>query len=289
MPEATGGTGRATGKLQEDGSCYYDIHHKKQRSDRALTINPAKTCQPIGAMYAALGIHNCLPHSHGSQGCCAYHRSALTSHYKDPIMATTSSFTEGASVFGGQANLMEAINNIFTHLRSGGDRRPYDVSFRGHRGRPGSDHQQGAGRGENTQGQEGHPYKYAQLQGVPCHRFREHDTEHGPVPGGEHRREDWSDQYHPGFRRAFGHGGDQEDRRRDGDKVHHVSRHLRRGQRPPGRKIPHVSQGRRNGEPDRRARATARSPSPSAGQRRFRQQSCSTRGARCPSRSSTFP
>jgi nitrogenase molybdenum-iron protein beta chain len=80
----------------------------------ALTINPAKTCQPIGAMYAALGIHNCLPHSHGSQGCCAYHRSALTRHYKDPVMATTSSFTEGASVFGGQANLLEAINNIFT-------------------------------------------------------------------------------------------------------------------------------------------------------------------------------
>ena len=23
----------------------------------ALTINPAKTCKPIGAMYAALGIH----------------------------------------------------------------------------------------------------------------------------------------------------------------------------------------------------------------------------------------
>jgi nitrogenase molybdenum-iron protein beta chain len=80
----------------------------------ALTINPAKTCQPIGAMYAALGIHGCFPHSHGSQGCCAYHRSALTRHYKDPIMAGTSSFTEGASVFGGQANLLESINNIFT-------------------------------------------------------------------------------------------------------------------------------------------------------------------------------
>ena len=80
----------------------------------ALTINPAKTCQPIGAMYAALGIHGCMPHSHGSQGCCAYHRSALTRHYKEPVMATTSSFTEGASVFGGQANLVAAINNIFT-------------------------------------------------------------------------------------------------------------------------------------------------------------------------------
>jgi nitrogenase molybdenum-iron protein beta chain len=90
-------------------------HTPEKSADRsALTINPAKTCQPVGAMYAALGIHNCLPHSHGSQGCCAYHRSSLTRHYKDPIMATTSSFTEGASVFGGQANLVEAINNIFT-------------------------------------------------------------------------------------------------------------------------------------------------------------------------------
>ena len=90
-------------------------HTPEEMADRsALTVNPAKTCQPVGAMYAALGIHKCLPHSHGSQGCCAYHRSALTRHYKDPVMATTSSFTEGASVFGGQANLVEAINNIFT-------------------------------------------------------------------------------------------------------------------------------------------------------------------------------
>lgn len=76
-------------------------------------INPAKTCQPIGAMYAALGIHNCLPHSHGSQGCCAYHRSHLTRHFREPVMATTSSFTEGASVFGGGGNLKTAIKNVF--------------------------------------------------------------------------------------------------------------------------------------------------------------------------------
>ncbi|MCU4157128.1 nitrogenase molybdenum-iron protein subunit beta [Carboxylicivirga sp. A043] len=81
---------------------------------KALTVNPAKTCQPVGAMYAALGIHGCLPHSHGSQGCCSYHRSALTRHYKEPVMAATSSFTEGSSVFGGQSNLMQAITNIFT-------------------------------------------------------------------------------------------------------------------------------------------------------------------------------
>jgi nitrogenase molybdenum-iron protein beta chain len=87
---------------------------EKIEEREALTIQPAKTCQPVGAMYAALGVHNCLPHSHGSQGCCSYHRSALTRHYKEPVMAATSSFTEGSSVFGGQANLLEAISNIFT-------------------------------------------------------------------------------------------------------------------------------------------------------------------------------
>lgn len=88
--------------------------HKEILPRKALTVNPAKTCQPVGAMYASLGIHNCLPHSHGSQGCCAYHRSALTRHYREPVMAATSSFTEGSSVFGGQANLIQAIDNIFT-------------------------------------------------------------------------------------------------------------------------------------------------------------------------------
>jgi nitrogenase molybdenum-iron protein beta chain len=90
-------------------------HTTEKETDRkALTINPAKTCQPVGAMYAALGLHGCLPHSHGSQGCCAYHRSALTRHFKEPVLAATSSFSEGSSVFGGSSNLVSAIETIFT-------------------------------------------------------------------------------------------------------------------------------------------------------------------------------
>ncbi|WP_321416003.1 nitrogenase molybdenum-iron protein subunit beta [uncultured Desulfobacter sp.] len=87
---------------------------KEIRERKTLVVNPAKTCQPIGAMYAALGVHGCLPHSHGSQGCCAYHRSTLSRHYREPVMAATSSFTEGASVFGGQANLIQGLLTIFT-------------------------------------------------------------------------------------------------------------------------------------------------------------------------------
>lgn len=86
----------------------------KEISDRkALTINPCKTCQPVGALYCALGVHKCMPHSHGSQGCVSYHRTFLTRHFKEPAIASTSSFTEGASVFGGGSNLKTGMKNVF--------------------------------------------------------------------------------------------------------------------------------------------------------------------------------
>ena len=90
-----------------------DYAKKEMGSREALRVNPAKTCQPVGAMYAALGVHECMPHSHGSQGCCAFHRMFLTRHFKDPAMASSSSFTEGASVFGGGTNLKTAAKNNF--------------------------------------------------------------------------------------------------------------------------------------------------------------------------------
>lgn len=90
-----------------------DMTPKEICDRKAVTINPAKTCQPVGAMYAALGVHKCMPHSHGSQGCCSYHRTYLTRHFKEPAIAASSSFTEGASVFGGGSNLRAAVKNIF--------------------------------------------------------------------------------------------------------------------------------------------------------------------------------
>jgi len=90
-----------------------DLTPKEIMEKRHITINPCKTCEPVGAMYAALGVENCMPHSHGSQGCCSYHRTVLSRHFKEPAMATSSSFTEGASVFGGRSNLTTSVKNIF--------------------------------------------------------------------------------------------------------------------------------------------------------------------------------
>lgn len=78
----------------------------------ALAINPAKICQPIGAELAYKGIHNCMPLTHGSQGCSSYLRMLLSRHYREPSIAATSSFTEDSVVFGGRNNLKEAVENI---------------------------------------------------------------------------------------------------------------------------------------------------------------------------------
>ena len=90
-----------------------DLTPKEISARTALRINPCKTCQPVGALYAALGVHRCMPHSHGSQGCASYHRTYLSRHFKEPAMASTSSFTEGASVFGGGSNVKTAVKNVF--------------------------------------------------------------------------------------------------------------------------------------------------------------------------------
>lgn len=90
-----------------------DLTTKDIKERSALRINPCKTCQPVGAMYAALGVHKCMPLSHGSQGCASYHRTYLSRHFKEPAMASTSSFTEGSSVFGGGSNVKTAVRNIF--------------------------------------------------------------------------------------------------------------------------------------------------------------------------------
>ena len=90
-----------------------DLTPKEVKERTALRINPCKTCQPVGAMFAALGVARCMPHSHGSQGCCSYHRMVLSRHFKEPAVASSSSFTEGTSVFGGRANINTSVKNIF--------------------------------------------------------------------------------------------------------------------------------------------------------------------------------
>ncbi|HBI04825.1 MAG TPA: nitrogenase molybdenum-iron protein subunit beta, partial [Paenibacillaceae bacterium] len=83
----------------------------KNFAREGLTINPAKACQPLGAVLAGLGFEGTLPFVHGSQGCVAYFRSHFSRHFKEPVPASSSSMTEDSAVFGGMRNLVEGLGN----------------------------------------------------------------------------------------------------------------------------------------------------------------------------------
>jgi nitrogenase molybdenum-iron protein beta chain len=77
----------------------------------ALTINPAKACQPLGSVLCALGFEKTLPYVHGSQGCTAYFRTYFNRHFKEPVACVSDSMTEDAAVFGGQKNMFDGLEN----------------------------------------------------------------------------------------------------------------------------------------------------------------------------------
>ena len=86
---------------------YQEVNFNRE----ALTVNPAKACQPLGAVLCALGFEKTLPYVHGSQGCVAYFRTYFNRHFKEPIGCVSDSMTEDAAVFGGQKNMMAGLEN----------------------------------------------------------------------------------------------------------------------------------------------------------------------------------
>jgi nitrogenase molybdenum-iron protein beta chain len=88
-------------------------YREKNFARQALTVNPAKACQPLGAILAAVGFEATMPFVHGSQGCVAYFRTHFTRHFKEPFNAVSSSMTEDAAVFGGLKNMVEGLANTY--------------------------------------------------------------------------------------------------------------------------------------------------------------------------------
>ncbi len=88
-------------------------YREKNFARESLTVNPAKACQPLGAVFAAVGFEGTLPFVHGSQGCVAYYRSHFSRHFKEPTSCVSSSMTEDAAVFGGLNNMIDGLANAY--------------------------------------------------------------------------------------------------------------------------------------------------------------------------------
>ncbi|MDR3536331.1 MAG: nitrogenase molybdenum-iron protein subunit beta [Acetobacteraceae bacterium] len=88
-------------------------YREKNLARKSLTVNPAKACQPLGAVFVAAGFEKTLSFVHGSQGCVAYYRSHLSRHFKEPSSIVSSSMTEDAAVFGGLQNMIDGLANTY--------------------------------------------------------------------------------------------------------------------------------------------------------------------------------
>ena len=85
--------------------------------ERNVVINPLKTCQPFGAMFAVTGINKGFPIVHGSQGCSSFVRYGFARHFREPSEIAVTSLHEDAAVFGGRKNLVAGIENLAIRFR----------------------------------------------------------------------------------------------------------------------------------------------------------------------------
>ena len=79
----------------------------------SLCIDPLHGCAPLGALYAAFGVHGALPLSHGASGCCRFQRMELSKHFQKTVRVPSSLLRDRAAMFGGEPELREAVENVF--------------------------------------------------------------------------------------------------------------------------------------------------------------------------------
>lgn len=84
---------------------------------KACSVNPLKMSQPLGGALAFLGIDNCLPLFHGSQGCTAFGLVLLVRHFREAIPLQTTAMDQVSTILGGYENLEEAIRNIDERMK----------------------------------------------------------------------------------------------------------------------------------------------------------------------------
>ncbi len=84
-----------------------------KREHKPLQVNPIKHSQPMGSALAFMGIKNCLPLMHGSQGCASYTKVFYTRHFNEPIALYNTSVSDITAILdGGDYSILMAIENI---------------------------------------------------------------------------------------------------------------------------------------------------------------------------------
>jgi nitrogenase molybdenum-iron protein NifN len=84
---------------------------------KMVNENQCQMCMPLGGMIAFKGIEGAMVLIHGSQGCSTYMRLTNCEHYNEPIDIASTSLNEKQTIYGGEANLRKAIDNVLRVYR----------------------------------------------------------------------------------------------------------------------------------------------------------------------------
>ncbi|MGX9417623.1 nitrogenase iron-molybdenum cofactor biosynthesis protein NifN [Vibrio sp. WJH972] len=82
---------------------------KITRINSPLSTQPLKTSPATGATVASLGFRHSIPLMHGAQGCSAFAKVYLISHFREAIPLQNTAIDQIAAVMGGDENLEQAL------------------------------------------------------------------------------------------------------------------------------------------------------------------------------------
>jgi nitrogenase molybdenum-iron protein NifN len=86
---------------------------------KQVNENQCQQCMPLGGVIAFKGIENAMVLIHGSQGCSTYMRLVNVEHYNEPVDIASSSLNEKQTIYGGEANLKKAMDNVIRVYKPG--------------------------------------------------------------------------------------------------------------------------------------------------------------------------
>lgn len=84
---------------------------------RNCNENPCSMCMPMGGILPFKGIGQSMVIIHGSQGCSTYMRRHIAEHFNEPIDVASSSLNEKGTIYGGEENLKQGLDNLIKAYR----------------------------------------------------------------------------------------------------------------------------------------------------------------------------
>ena len=82
------------------------------KRSKALSVNPLKASQPMGASLAFLGVNRAIPMLHGSQGCSAFGKVFFVRHFREPIPLQTTAMDQVSTVMNADENVILGLKAV---------------------------------------------------------------------------------------------------------------------------------------------------------------------------------